>query len=127
MSSTDFNPGRELDALVAEKMMGYHEYVDSNPKEVFRTQGDSVDHPCVKCRSFYGHTMKPYSTSIAAAWEVVDEMKKRGYDIEIRSNVIGRPWLVGFAGHPHVNPFTGETAPHAICLAALAAVTKETK
>lgn len=91
-------PGRELDALVANKVMGFQ----TDPR--FKV-GDECPH---------------FSTSIEAAWAVVEKLLPR---------LISLRWCDGW----EVNEFLPEeketyllgesdTAPHAICLAALAAV-----
>ena len=49
-------PGRELDALVVEKVMGW-KWLSGNP-------------------------WAP-STDIAAAWEVLEKMRERGYTVEV--------------------------------------------
>ncbi len=117
--------GRELDALIAEKVMGWkrgdiywHPYQFANPV-------DLTDTP-------------KYSTSIADAWLVVEKMdqwsfdvsrhhqesekgKRRGIWYQARVMIFGKVnwerdcWKGAFDS-------VGETAPHAICLAALKAV-----
>lgn len=111
-------PGRQLDALVAEKVMGrgwcqlMHENacVDGKPRKCAcgATGFPFEHHP-------------PFSTDIAAAWEVVEKLNLLGrYDLrgEAAAWVLGEDinadeWLV-FA--------EGSSAPHAICIAALKAV-----
>src|SRR5437763_10661229 len=61
----DVKPGRELDALVAERVMGWaveRNTVDSEPIVMFSKPGE-----------YYG-PVPPYSTDIAAAWEVVEKL-----------------------------------------------------
>lgn len=111
------NPGRELDALVAEKVMGWeavheHDFRDGG-KQWLGTRSD-------------GAKMVPlphYSTSIAAAWEVVAHLRSLASYVrwELRGDrhdyncyfCLGRgvEWVEDI-----------DTAPHAICLAALKAV-----
>lgn len=88
--------GRELDALVAEKVMG----VETMQKL----------YPSMMAKG--GAWLPHFSTDIAAAWEVVEKMRREGYifDIEIRKDYVG------------VNCEHCESAPLAICLAALRAV-----
>lgn len=85
---TTLKPGRELDALVAEKVMG----------------GE----------------LRPYSTDISAAWEVVEKYKWA--EPELRYSDEQHCWVFSLhkaSGYPNE---CGDTAPHAICLAALRAV-----
>jgi len=90
-------PGRELDTLVAEKVMGLnHDKLDGYPAY--------------------------YSTDIAAAWEVVEKL--------IPDCFLTLQWIEGwevshfepgpYGGHMHLAH--GDSAPHAICLAALKAL-----
>lgn len=115
----EMKPGRELDVLVATHVMRWHEYVDSNPKEVIRTQGDTADHPCAKCGSYYGHGIKPYSTDIAAAWEVVEKI---GTEFAIERWPDYKGGIIRASFNRQHEWSKAVTAPHAICLAALKAV-----
>lgn len=89
--------GRELDALIAEKVMDGTEGVDG----------------IWKFPTWYG-TLPFYSTNIADAWLIMD---KFGTVVQLTK------WSGGYdckvAGVPTV---TAETAPLSICLAALKAV-----
>jgi hypothetical protein len=105
--------GRELDALIAEKVMGY---VPPRPGTVGY---DMKDLP----RNRVPH----YSTDIAAAWQVVEKLNllskmKDGclyFDPSLNKWVISE-WSGGreFAE----GSVEADTAPHAICLAALKAI-----
>lgn len=122
--------GRELDALVAEKVMGFVLVPDGHCDEcrsmskqpIFQFQDGSYG-PC-----------DDYSTSIAAAWEVVEKL---GYTWEMELHLI-LPFCSGYwcdlflvvekgciidKAHAlkHVNAHA-DTAPLVICLAALEAV-----
>ncbi len=79
-------PGRELDSLVAAKVMG-------------------IEHPA------------PYSTSIEAAWEVVEKLKANGEGIRLIYHY--GHWNVLFEHEDYCYNSPAESAPHAICLAAL--------
>lgn len=103
-------PGRELDALVAEKVMGRTKPEHFVPKNVW---------------------LPHYSTDIAASWEVVEKMRSMGFYYSVGSIVAlgGRgPTLTeshaaGFGKRNALfETVSGETAPHAVCLAALKAV-----
>ena len=76
-------PGRELDALVAEKVMGWRKktfpgggggftaWVDENEKVMKLISNSTMSETCYRCDYF-----RP-STDIAAAWEVEEEINKR--------------------------------------------------
>lgn len=89
--------GRELDALVAEKVFGHLKPYQAYPNGT----------PC-------------FSTSIAAAWEVVGKCELfKTYDFhQDRRN--GK-WQIGWGSDSAYfsAKFEGDTAPHVICLAAL--------
>jgi hypothetical protein len=102
-------PGPELDALVAEKVLGWNPLCTGVPD---------------------------FSTDIADAWQVVEwvwplvDVGSGGgtYRFQLqRSDAPGRPWVCELSTDPQGDFRThkigrGETAPHAICLAALRAV-----
>lgn len=116
---TDLKPGRELDALISEKVMGNKDWPGRGQC--------SCGGYCVKHGRF-----PQYSASIAAAWEVVEHLQRWKFTLT---------WEYDFGGGG-VEPFPyataifdpvftemrpglfvkAETAPHAICLAALKAV-----
>ena len=132
------NAGRELDALVAEKVMGFH-WVDEwqgqpgpylvSPHGYLagwrRDDGGITAHldgvtPDV--------VLPNYSTDIAAAWEVVENLADRGWKVDVQNR-----YYPCWAVHVHFpvpdyrNVFeTSEllvgAVPFAICLAALKAV-----
>lgn len=108
-------PGGELDALVAEKVMGWRWFTDEfNTRPVLIPPG--MPQQCATPH---------YSTDIAAAWAVVEKLGER-FRFEIRNhegydwNVYVRPWdtRISMSGES----VTKENLPHAICLAALKAV-----
>lgn len=105
------NPGRELDALIAEKVMGLEIVHLGEPSKPF-------------VKNFTG-TSEPteYSTDIAAAWEVVERLKDSehafGFELTQDQGELCE-WLAYF-GEGRFKA-ESETAPHAICLAALKAV-----
>lgn len=96
-------PGRELDALVAEKVMGW--------------SSEELDEDVGIC-------VPRYSTDISAAWEVVEKLgeKFEQFDLQFGWNT-GR-FVCGFGsfGTSRFESTPTEFAPHAICLAALRAV-----
>lgn len=117
------NAGRELDALIAEKVMGWtwNEFTAWSPsgsRNAIQFKNDLSWLPY-------------YSTDIAAAWEVVEKIKQRSSIVVIHiTNVsdadeteveiydkeenmkIGR-------SKDHTIFASGTSTPHAICLAAL--------
>lgn len=96
--------GRELDALVAEKVMGLD----------VRQGGYAGG---------IGQHLRPYSRDIGAAWEVVEKLEGKGFSYHIET---GEPGMVdAFFDTDVDSPIfwaAAKTAPHAICLAALKAV-----
>lgn len=95
VAARPMNAGRELDALVAEKVMG--------------------DVPGLVLWP------APYSTHIGCAWRVVEQLRKSGDVISLNWYPGAGQWECVVHRLPHAH---GEdaTAPHAICLAALQAV-----
>ena len=110
--------GREMDALVAEKVMGlervgylykYREYTES-PRNVNMSEKD----------------IPSYSTSIAPAWEVVERLHDLEWVVEVTiDNGVGRYckiWKMGNKGREIIyEELDADTAPLAICRAALKA------
>lgn len=123
MSEESREAGRELDALIAEKVMGwtvdpiYRMYTGAGMRHAVGNNLDTRFNP---------------STNIAAAWEVVEKMRERGDWVNLEGDKEG--WMV------EVWPFTADdswagggfygedvkakadTAPLAICRAALKAL-----
>lgn len=102
--------GRELDALVAEKVMGFG----------FKTYAPVVS--CSDCAiDSVNCEVPPYSTAIAAAWLVVENLREQyvvelsiGEDVQVDIRSKGDGAYIGGA--------SAARAPLAICLAALKAV-----
>lgn len=114
-------PGRELDVLVAEKVMGWRAHtIWGTDYEV--GSGEPVRRICYA---------PYYSTDIAAAWDVVQKMREdrrkvlvhwengqtSAYNEEFWEVEISGPLRLDAAFRAHA-----DTAPHAICIAALRAV-----
>lgn len=96
------NPGRELDALVAEKVMDWRDVIDGCGIP------PTKNHHCF---------IPNYSTSMANAWEVVEKLCV-GNSFRLDNHYNG-DWHVIF----HNKYFSQEkTVPHAVCIAALKAV-----
>jgi hypothetical protein len=113
MRGFEVKPGRELDSIVAEKVMGWKWNAESawlGDSKWSRTHGDPW--------SFLPH----YSTDIADAWAVVEKLRE-GNDVELKTLYWGKKtdWWVRLNSGFDVNTFA-ETAPMAICKAAILAV-----
>jgi hypothetical protein len=135
MDLAKIEAGRELDALVAEKVMGWHverfkfEY-DGHISDsmVWITDPKRKDDPPYE-RQDVTINPKPYSTDMSAAWEVVEKLIEKWESVSIRSNEKGS-WEFYFStwGFQKPNPFRFESAwlsaPHSICLAALTALSE---
>lgn len=123
----NLNPGRELDAQVAEKVMGFRRLPMCGPNgEVF----ENWQRPH-ESEQWLRTELPHYSTEIAAAWEVVGK-------IGLVSLINGPDgWKCSFGVRKDHKPgdfssswefsisqvdARGATAPHTICLAALKAV-----
>lgn len=100
--------GREMDAAIAEKVMGFRVMRDEQHGHILCNDPDQIE---------IGGHVKPYSTDIGSAWKVVEKMKPF------------RLWLIDLEDYwqaSSLNPDDGnglkanaETAPLAICRAAL--------
>ena len=119
----DNNAGRELDALIAEKVMGWgrHDWKEHHALErtlycgnCGTTKGkDALDEIGTFCQQFEWKAELPeYSTRIQDAWQVVEKFDM--FDIVWRSPEWAA-WVKGEVTY-------AATAPLAICLAALKAV-----
>lgn len=110
-------PGRELDALIAEKVMGFKglRFQTINPSFPPDLLGSKLDY-------FGGaevHIMN-YSTDIAAAFEVIGALQLRQFDLRMGFTFTSIVWM-DFQNGKEVRA-EGETPMHAICLAALKAM-----
>jgi len=125
--------GRELDALVAEKVMGWSSqadglYWDAGNHRTRLVLGSIIakKRDEMGLENAHGFVFAP-STNIADAWEVVRKMGM--VLIENSGEAFGQPdeWNVQFVGHdsegePHWVSASASTCELAICLAALKAV-----
>lgn len=118
MSQPELAAGRELDALVAERVMGWR----SIGSDGISTFGDPPNDPLDLSGTGDGHFHVPrYSTDISAAWEVVEKAKDWRITID-GGEYHGDSWGVKIANNDGYFYGFGDTAPLAICRAALAAV-----
>jgi hypothetical protein len=113
--------GRELDFQIAIKLMGW----TSGPLAPGVEPGPM--HHLVPPNFSGGEAPKVphYSTDIAAAWLAMDKLcELRGNDLALERHSGG--WSVMSEAGEHGTELAGaQTAPHAICLAALKALAKE--
>jgi hypothetical protein len=112
--------GRELDAMVAEKVMELR---------VFRDCGFQGNHVIVDGGEIIIGEVPRYSEDIAAAWQVVEKIETHGWYVGVgwcngKYGPEKRGWCY-IGGHgddgAHVGGANAATAPHAICLAGLKA------
>lgn len=117
------NAGRELDALVAEKVMGWTwdentAWSPTGSRNARVADGD------------LWWWLPPYSTDIAAAWEVVERIRER-WELTIDSshrdpfNEYSLEWTIDLREHylstiPDIPCFSSASLPHLVCLVALA-------
>lgn len=114
-------PGRDLDVLVAQKVVGLSlEYINCDGTHIWYSHdaGDYFPTPA-------------YSTDIAAAWEVVKKITSQSPVITdwqfsmilpLRTMQSFNGCFAKFCYGGGKFESVGESAPHAICLAALKAV-----
>jgi ABA sandwich protein len=100
--------GLELDALIGTKVMGWKILSHWEPG-VIKHLNDENQHEVIPPE------FKPYSTDIAAAWEIMELPIFDSWMIGKNANGQWQVWNP----YEQVVVSTGDTAPHAICLAAL--------
>jgi hypothetical protein len=109
--SAELEAGRELDALIAERVLGYPGAAIGgwdNP----RTLPDG--------RILPNLTPRPYSTEIRWAWVVVEKLRDLGFSLRWRAH--NCRWYAYFVwGADDAADADADTAPLAICRAALKA------
>jgi len=111
--------GRELDALVAEKIFELYSFYEG-PELLYVKKKPSKDRQT-------HYEVPNYSTDISAAWEVVEKLNYLSFNIS-RENCAGVRYDANVYDDPEMEDqinITADTAPHAICLAALKAVGHE--
>lgn len=138
------NPGRELDALIAEKVMGWtwkkfkHHGADHSVyfnHEKTQWLGPSDFNPKVQPGfglQLLGCSVPPYSSEISAAWNVLEKA-----NITQVMKMEKGEWMARFDGPTNENGYYavrtyrgefatsyafGSTPAHAICLAALKSI-----
>ena len=115
--------GRELDALVAERVMGWTRVVRA--RETLWQSPKAGTWPIVASR------LPHYSTDIAAAWQVVERMRADGWVCEVfgsdTANAEGYSVTLWRPDTSGSSVTQNATAPLAICRAALAAIDATTR
>lgn len=122
--------GRELDAMIAERVMGWtaveHEHRGARGEAWFVLSGVV---PLAEVRA----QVPGYSSDIAAAFLVVEKLSERGFDYLIEgheerngADFVAHAQFSQFRQFPRAINIEEDawkaTLPHAICLAALAAI-----
>lgn len=111
----NLSAGIEMDALIAEKVMGWHSY----PKDYYWYDKDNKP---MRLRWFDSESLADEfepSTDIAAAWEVVEKLESDNLCMTILND--GSRWSVFIYNEHKVTMAyaNADTAPLAICRAAL--------
>jgi len=125
-------PGRKLDALVAEKVMGFKDALSQLSD--YKTAGEQIETKYKQHGNYALHRAEvgalqctpgalipQFSTSITAAWEIVEKLNM-GFTLSDWWTHRRTQWSVEFIKSPERFGATGKTVPHAICLAALKAM-----
>jgi len=118
---SELKAGPELDAMIAEKVMGWEPLPiihtdDFGPKSrAYRVPINGREkHGVITCQ------IAAYSTNIADAWQVVEKMREKGWHITLTDSPPKGQEILFFQSE---NPVRAAPAPClAICLAALRAV-----
>jgi len=117
--------GRELDALVAEKVMGWVEVRKQSIANAFgqHVMDDYVGQPSIGVTQ---PVLVPrYSSMIQEAWKVADHLRTRSQFVAVLSGMGPQgvqPWICKINRDGGFLEERADTAPVAICLAALKAV-----
>jgi hypothetical protein len=120
LSYVMLDAGRDLDAEVAEKVMGWTLEIQDDRNDAYSQTWRTG--PNILTDSLFVYEFEP-SIDIAAAWQVVEYMQGRELtDFSVSWDVRNDSWcwVARFAR----TEATGPTAPLAICRAALAAVSQ---
>jgi len=124
----DLAAGQEMNALVTEKVFRTCSHPDDRVRIIGRP-GDRWKH-CDKCGQEVNGIPSDYSSDISAAWLVLEHMGSLGWKVQVQSNSqlegyeVDEPWVCVFASRDGASWAAADTAPLAICRAALAAVSE---
>lgn len=129
------SPGPELDLLIAEKVMGWTWVTEDAEEPQYLPWLISPKVGTAFRGVWYPKTgvasgLPAYSTEISAAWQVVEKLDALGFYVTVDRlghdprfwRAETHTWDADEGGRVGDNWHDAETAPHAICLAALAAV-----
>jgi hypothetical protein len=123
--------GREMDALVAEKVMGLYKYYPGIAMDLSGIDGKVERVNYWWCKDLHNpHNtfveLKKYSVSISAAWEVVEKLKAGGWEFYLEWGTNPKPWVL-FCHNPieDISDSEADNITLAICRAALLAVLEE--
>lgn len=113
---------RELDALIAEKVMDWTWRTYWRPEEARAL----FPPPCEGSYAM-GDAYPEYSTDIAAAWLVVEKLESGGYCVHVENFPPSTPAAYRWRAHVETAELSigygdADSAPLAICRAALAAM-----
>lgn len=112
---------RELDALVAEKVMGLFVDRSHETNGQFHAKGAGVEYIGFEMGG-WDEVVPKYSTDIAAAWQVAEKLNEI-LQSEFCLSCVNGEWTVYRCWHTDSEPLGwAPTAPLAICIAALRAV-----
>lgn len=109
--------GRELDALIAERVMGWTSVHYDGPTDRARYKWLGIP-PDGRT---YQTEVRYFSTDIAAAMEVVERLREQGYGVVMADNMGKPPWNVDVVATAKVYEGDADSLPLAICRAALQA------
>ena len=120
MDTDKLEAGPELDALVAEKVMGWTVGLG-----IFRDQYGTIRNSQSTFEQYEPSIRWQPSTDIRDAWEVVEKMRGN-HTFFIESYPVGETWWAQFTPLNVDEEYHGgaSTVPLAICRAALKSVTK---
>lgn len=125
MMANELPAGRELDALVAEKVMGWIEVRKQSIANAFgqHVMDDYVGQPSIGVTQ---PVLVPrYSTMIQEAWKVADHLRNQSQFVAVLSGKGPQgvqPWICKINRDGGFLEERADTAPVAICLASLKAV-----
>jgi hypothetical protein len=117
----------EINKSVAEKVFNSVACDNWRVWHVARGEWMKNDESCGHKQCYPEECPAKYSTNIQASWQVVEKMREMGHNFSLGGNLdFALPFYASFA-FPPLDNFTvsqagSDTAPMAICLAALKAV-----
>ncbi len=125
MKDIDSMPaGREMNALIAEKVMGLHPFVSDGLGT--REKEHTISTFCKECGDPFGyHAIPDYSTNIEYAWKVVEKIQDAGIHMELYFSPSSKTWgmkLNRGNGAAQVYEFGYESVQLLICRCALKAI-----